>query len=249
MGEAVYRGKRILILCTIVNRGKADKVIEYLQGQGVTFNFISLGRGTATSELLDYLGLGETKKEIVLSTIYQEDSNKLLKGIEEEITLRDPGKGIAFTISIGSVCGPRTLRYMQGNHMDFQDEVSIELHPREEEVRDVMETKKYELIMTIINRGFADEVMEAAKGKGATGGTVIYGRGAGIHEAEKFFGISIQPEKEIVMTLVEAEKRRDIMHAITERCGLNTEGRGMSFSLPVDDVMGIVHDNIKEDLI
>lgn len=249
MGEAVYRGKRILMLCTIVNRGKGDKVVEYLQSEGITFNFVSLGRGTASSELLDYLGLGETKKEIVVSTIYKEDRSKLLKGLEEKITLRDPGKGIAFTISIGSVSGPKTLKYMQGRHPDFEDESAIELHPHKEEVSDVMETKNYELILTIINRGFADEVMEAAKEQGATGGTVIYARGAGIHEAEKFFGISIQPEKEIVMTLVEKEKRREIMHAIAEKCGLNTEGRGMAFSLPVDDVMGIVHDNIKEDLL
>ena len=60
----------------------------------------------------------------------------------------------------------------------------------------------FELIITIINRGFSEDVVDAAKSAGAQGGTVLHARGTGVHEAEKFFGISIQPEKEMVLTLV-----------------------------------------------
>jgi hypothetical protein len=70
---------------------------------------------------------------------------------------------------------------------------------------------------------------------------VVYARGAGIHEAEKFFGISIQPEKEIVMIIVERDNRSSIMQEISKEAGLNTPGRGLSFSLPVTHVAGIVH--------
>lgn len=101
--------------------------------------------------------------------------------------------------------------------------------------------KEFNLIMTVVNRGFADDVMDAARGAGAQGGTILHARGSGIHEAEKFFGISIQPEKEIVLILVPLEKRNAIMQAICEKAGLNTQGKGLSFSMPVDDVMGIVH--------
>jgi len=105
----------------------------------------------------------------------------------------------------------------------------------------MLDDRKFDLILTVVNRGFADTVMDAAKSAGAHGGTVLYARGAGIHEAEKFFGISIQPEKEVVLILVQREYKKNIMLAITKEAGLHKEGKGLSFSLPVDDVVGIVH--------
>ena len=98
---------------------------------------------------------------------------------------------------------------------------------------------RYDLIITIVTRGFADSVMDAAKAAGAFGGTVLYGRGTGIHEAEKFFGIIVQPEKELVLILAENGKKNDIMTAICKGAGLHKEGKGICFSLPVETVMGI----------
>jgi nitrogen regulatory protein PII len=98
----------------------------------------------------------------------------------------------------------------------------------------------YSLIITIVNRGYSDQVMDAAKEQGARGGTVIYARGTGIHETEKFLNISIQPEKEMVLIVVSRESVRDVTHAILEKAGLRTEGRGISFTLPVTDVVGVV---------
>ena len=86
---------------------------------------------------------------------------------------------------------------------------------------------KHDLILTIVNRGFADEVMSAAKAAGAFGGTVVNARGTGTHELQHFFGAIIQPEKELVLILTEREKR------------LSKEGMGICFSLPVDGVAGI----------
>lgn len=102
-----------------------------------------------------------------------------------------------------------------------------------------MKETVFELIIAIINRGYSDTVMEASRAAGAKGGTVLQARGAGSHEAEKFFGISIQPEKEIVLILTEAETKRAIMKAVCQSAGLNTPGRGLTFSLPVDDVLGM----------
>lgn len=98
---------------------------------------------------------------------------------------------------------------------------------------------KYDLIMTIVNRGFADEVMSAAKSAGAFGGTVVNARGTGTHELQEFFGALIQPEKEIIMILTEREKRNNIMDAVCRDAGLAKEGMGICFSLPVDAVAGI----------
>lgn len=98
---------------------------------------------------------------------------------------------------------------------------------------------RHELILTIINRGFADLVMDAAKAAGASGGTVVHARGTGVHEAEKFFGIIVQPEKELVLILTEREKKNDIMTAICKHADLKVAGNGICFSLPVDQVMGL----------
>ena len=97
----------------------------------------------------------------------------------------------------------------------------------------------YELIITIITRGFSDDVMEAARAAGAGGGTIVHARGTGAHEAEKLFGITIQPEKELILILAEASVRNTIMTAITKAAGLGTEGAGITFSLPVSDVLGV----------
>jgi nitrogen regulatory protein PII len=99
---------------------------------------------------------------------------------------------------------------------------------------------KHSLIVTIVSRGYADIVIGAAKDAGARGGTVLYARGSGIHETEKFIGITIQPEKEVILTLVQKEEAPEIISAITEKAGLMTEGRGISFVLPVTKTAGIV---------
>lgn len=97
----------------------------------------------------------------------------------------------------------------------------------------------YELILCIVNTGFSDEVMEAAKEVGARGGTIISAHGTANKEAEKFFKITIQPEKEIVMILVPSDIKEDVLHALYKTVGLSTVGQGIAFSLPVDNVVGL----------
>ena len=101
---------------------------------------------------------------------------------------------------------------------------------------------KHEVIFCIVNAGFSDAVMDAAKEFGARGGTVIRARGTANQEAEKKFGITVQPEKEAVMILVKSEIKDDILHALYKAVGLKTPGQGIAFSLPVDNVVGIATD-------
>ena len=98
---------------------------------------------------------------------------------------------------------------------------------------------KYEMILCIVNAGYSELVMDAAKEEGARGGTVIHARGTANKEAEEFFHIAIQPDKEIVMILVPAEIKDNILHAIYKNAGLKSEGKGIAFSLPMDEVVGI----------
>lgn len=106
---------------------------------------------------------------------------------------------------------------------------------------------KYSLIITIVNKGFEEVVMEAARSEGARGGTVLKARGTGEKEAVKFMGLSIEPEKDLVLILSETEKRHNIMKAIHTKAGLNTEGQGLAFALPVEDVTGIFNLINKEE--
>lgn len=94
-----------------------------------------------------------------------------------------------------------------------------------------MEDKKgiFSLIVTIVNRGYSDEVMDAARDAGAKGGTILYAHGAGLHDEETFFGISIHPEKELVLVLADNEIRPAIMQSIVKRVGMTTEGAGITF--------------------
>ena len=109
-----------------------------------------------------------------------------------------------------------------------------------------MKSYKHEVIFCIVNSGFSEEVMDAARQGGAKGGTVIRARGTAAPEAEKLFNIAIQPEKEIVMILVESKIKNDIMHALYNAVGLNTPGQGIAFSMPVDSVVGLTSFSAEE---
>lgn len=95
------------------------------------------------------------------------------------------------------------------------------------------------LIVTVVNAGFVDLVMDSAKRVGATGGTVLHGRGTGNKEIEKTFGISIHPEKDLVFIVVEKAKEAEVLTAIYRGAGLDTPGQGIAFSLPLSDTIGI----------
>lgn len=99
----------------------------------------------------------------------------------------------------------------------------------------------YDLIVSIVNKGFSEQVVEASKKAGAEGGTIIFGRGTGIHEKAKLFNIVIEPEKEIVLTLIDRKKTDQVLEAITVNAKLNKPGRGIAFVLEVERTVGINH--------
>jgi nitrogen regulatory protein P-II 1 len=98
-----------------------------------------------------------------------------------------------------------------------------------------------ELIITIVNRGCGDIVMEASMKAGAEGGTILFGRGVGIHEKKKILGIPIEPEKEIVLTVTPPDKTPAILDEIVKAARLGDPGRGIAFTLPVGRFVGVAH--------
>ena len=107
-----------------------------------------------------------------------------------------------------------------------------------------MENKNFELIISIVDRGHADVVVDAARNAGANGGTIIHGRGTSVYEQDSILGVSIQPEKEIVMTLTDSSNKKQIMEAICNNINMDEAGKGICFSMPVTQVRGLK--NVKE---
>ena len=102
-----------------------------------------------------------------------------------------------------------------------------------------MADNKLELLVCVINSGFSGELMKAAKNAGCKGGTVIHAHGTANKQAEKFFNISIQPEKDMVLIIVRKEIRDDVIKAINDAVGFDTDGKGIVFTVPVEDAVGV----------
>jgi nitrogen regulatory protein PII len=97
------------------------------------------------------------------------------------------------------------------------------------------------LIVSIVRKGWGSAVLEASVKAGARGGTVLFGRGAGINEHEKIFGMSIEPEKEIILTVVRSDMVGSVLDEIVRTAELNSTGRGIAFVLPVEQIAGVAH--------
>lgn len=97
------------------------------------------------------------------------------------------------------------------------------------------------LIVTIVQKGWGDTVLEASVKAGAHGGTILFGRGSGIHEKQKLLGIPIEPEKEVVLTVTYSDRNEEILNEIVRATGLGKPGMGIAFVVPVDKVVGVAH--------
>jgi hypothetical protein len=140
-----------MLMFTIVNRGLGEKIIHLFTEHGVTYNLLMLGRGTASTEILEYLGLGATEKELLLSLTPRYIAKELLMQLDEKLNLNKPGSGIAFTVPLSSVAGSIAINYVKGLP---QPETGSEDHMEQE--------CNHDLIITIVDRGYSDEVMHAA---------------------------------------------------------------------------------------
>ncbi len=210
-------------------------VQNVLVEENIACRFLIHGFGSADSEMLDYLGLGENKKITAISFIADDKVMHLYDTFNKRLSLTEAGKGIAFTMPLSGASGAAFA--LNGTK------------PETEGTTDMNEAK-YELIITIVNRGGFEAVKEAAKAAGARGGTLLHGLGLGGEEAAKFLGISIQPEKDVVLIVVPKEEREKIMEKILETAGLLTENRGICFSLPVDSALGLAGKNLSiEDMV
>lgn len=206
------------------------KAVELCKEGMVPVQYIMHAQGTASSEIMDMLGLGGVEKDLLLSMLPKVLADKLLKKMRKSLHLGMPNTGIAFTVTMSS-CSGHMIRLMESTQPQEEE------RPGRDEWKEM--ENEYSAIMAIVNQGFSEEVMNAARPMGASGGTVFHSRRIGSEEAMKFWNISIQQEREVVLILVKKESKKAIMQAVNKKCGMQSEAHGIVLSLPVDEIVGM----------
>ncbi len=217
----------LYLMVTIVERSKLTAFLSFYRERQVPVQLISLALGTASSDMLNYLGLERSDKCVFMSFVTGEKWEELRRGLRRELRIDVPGTGIAFIVPLSSVGGRRELQFLT-EHQNYQ---------KGEE--STMKDTNYELLIVVANHGYSDLIMDAARGAGAAGGTVIHAKGTGMEGAEKFLGISLAAEKEMIYIVVHREQRNAIMSAIMCKAGMESKAKSICFTLPVSDTAGL----------
>lgn len=218
---------KLCLMTTIINRKQGKKYLNLYREEELQVMFFTLGSGTASGDVLDYLGLESTEKAVIFTVLEENRWVKTKKDLRQKLQIDAPGEGIAFIVPLSSIGGKKALQFLTANQ-EFQ---------KEEE--SVLKDTVYELVIVIANQGYIELVMDAARGAGAYGGTVIHAKGTGMEQAEKFMGVSIAAEKEIIFIVAKKDQKNDIMKAVMEKAGLDSKAKSIVFSLPVTDTAGL----------
>lgn len=218
---------KVYMMVTITNRNIGLKMLNFYKKHDLTVTLGMLGAGTANSEMLYYFGLESTEKAVMFSVVTKEMWKQLKKGLQKEMNIDVPGKGIAFIVPLSSIGGKKSLQFLTENQNFMKEEETV------------MKETETELIVVIANQGYSDVVMDAAREEGAGGGTVIHAKGTGMERAEKFLGVSIAAEKEMIFIVTKTERRNDIMKAITSQAGMESKAKAIVFSVPVSSTAGL----------
>ena len=217
----------LYMMVTITSRKYMPAFMDFYRSYQVEVGNVSLGMGTASSSVLDYMGLEDDEKGICFHVVTATTWRKLKKGLQKELRIDVPGTGIVFIIPMSSIGGKRELGFLiQGQEFEREEESALK-------------DTKHELIVAIANYGYNTQVMKAAEAGGATGGTVLHGKGVGMKRAEQFLGVSLVSEKEIIFIVAKAEQKNAIMSAIMEKAGITSKAGTIVFSLPVTSTAGL----------
>lgn len=208
-----------------------EKAADLFQEVRVPVQYILNAQGTVSSEIMDMLGLDGIDKRILLSMMPKSFAGEMLTKLQKKLHLGMPNTGIAFTVTMSGGSG-RIIQLLE----TMQSGENQTLSERNESE---MSESEYSIIVTIVNQGFSENVMDAARPMGASGGTVFHSRRIGSEEAMKFWKISIQQEREVVLILARKDDKLPIMQAISKECGMQSKANGIVLSLPVDGVVGL----------
>ena len=209
------------VVAAVVDVEQGEKVLRIYREEQAPVDFVCMAHGTARTEMLDLLGIGETAKAIVMCMVSRQTGVRLLKRLGRELEMRYPGRGIAFAIPITGI-GLRWHKLLTA-----ADE-------EQKEVSRMHETEKndgFDVVAVVMERGYTNVAMDAARKAGARGGTVI--------SVKRFFGIEIQAEKEIVFLVVRSNEKQQVMTALMQAVGMKTRSHGIVLSMPLSAAIGL----------
>ena len=196
-------------LISVVNPGAMDRVCEIAAALDLPQTVTLLGHGTAVQSMLDLLGIESTEKRVIMTVANPEKTRKFIKEMRRQVYIGIPGHGIIMAVPIKSVGGGKTLAYLNNGEQQparYTPELS----------------NRYELIVIVANEGRTDQVMNAARAAGATGGTVLHGKGTG-SQNKKFYNVSIAAEKEVILMVAQNDRKAAIMQSVLHHAGPDSE--------------------------
>lgn len=230
----------VKLLVAIVSRGRGSSLSTYFNRKYPHVSFLSMGVGTASTAMMDMLGLETADKDVIFSAVNAGVLPDMLAELSGRKFMKFSGRGIAFTIRLSGIGSMLHTALMQGGDVPVPllDPEESENQDEKKEESPMTETP-YSLILAVAEPGYTEQIMEVARGAGATGGTILHARGFGHGAAEHFLALTIQPNKEIISILTPAENRVNIMRAINEQFGLRSDAKTMLISVPVEDLVQV----------
>jgi len=222
----------LTLLFFIIDWERANVISSVFEEEKVRFHYIVRGRGTANSEMLHLLGIDAVDKAVVLCMEQSIMIPVLIKEARKKLSAVN-SPGIAFTVPFSAINNPILRVFKESIHKN--EKIAAEQKASPPKPPD----HSHSLVLSVINQGYSNDFMNTAREAGASGGTVINVRGQAHEGIVKFFGISVQKERELIIMLTSEEKKEPIMQAIFEAHGLGSKAQGIIFSLPVERVMSL----------
>ena len=207
----------------IVNHGMDSKVLKIIKSHGVWGGVVLLGTGTIKNKLLEFFELTDIRKEIIIFSGPKDICKAALEDLYKTLHMEKPNHGIAFCTELSGVVNSRGIYKSSNESNKLQSE----------------EPSMYTKILTTVDKGKAESVMDAAVSAGARGGTIINARGSGINQTSVVFSMEIEPEKELVLILVKDEIVDAVVTAISEKQKINEPGNGIIFTQKVLNIYGL----------
>lgn len=224
MNNAIQPMKLIL---TIVERGQGSLMRSFYLDPAYQIRCLyqTAGRGTASSELLNILGIGTPERDVLLALATQPSQAHLFRSLKEGLGANTHARGIVCSLPLSAVNG------LMAAALDRLETLELENGGT------AMETdSRHSLIMVLVNPGYTDEVMATAKAAGARGGTVLRARWTGDEAVHEIMGITVQAEREILFIVSPHRDRNAIMEAINQKHGLREHPQAVVCALPVEQV-------------
>ena len=218
----------LYLMLTVTGRKRLPDFIKLYRDKGLETHFLSLGHGTASARYMRLLGLSEKEKMVCLTVLTGRKWLEVKRAMSVRLRIEAPGVGIAFVVPLSAMGGKRELMFLtDGQGFEKGEERTLQ-------------GTEQELLVVIGNQGYSEQIMDAARKVGVRGGTVIHARGTGQEKAERFLGISLASEKDIILIVTPIENRTEMMRQIIHDAGPGTGAGAIVFSLPVTDTAGMI---------